>query len=76
MRAAAGRWYHQFIVSESEKLFKTYREVVRARDRTAIFQVMGFCVVTRKQAPGKDKQKKKQVNLRGFILKKKSITMF
>lgn len=55
----------------NKRLFKTYHEVVRACDRTAIFQVMGFCIVTCKQPPRKDKQKQ-QVNLRGFILKNQS----
>lgn len=36
---------------------KTYQEVVRAHDHAAIIQVMGFCVVTRKQSPGNNKQK-------------------
>lgn len=36
---------------------KTYREIVRACDHCAVFQVMGFGVVTCKQATEKDKQR-------------------
>lgn len=39
-------------------LFKTYRGVVRARHRTAIFQVMDFCVVAREQPPKKEETQK------------------
>lgn len=36
---------------------KTYREVASARDHRAVFQVMGFCVVTCKQPAEKEKQR-------------------
>lgn len=45
---------------------KTYREIVRACDHCAIFQVMGFCVVTCKQATEKDKQRQVKLPPRCF----------
>ena len=44
-------------------LSKTYHGVVRARHRTAIFQVMDFCVVAREQPPKKEVTRKSKESI-------------
>lgn len=49
--------YHIKKMTKPKQEFQSkYRDVVSAADHASIVQVMGFCVVTCKKAPRKDKQ--------------------